>query len=214
MNEKDLRTKNYLCIILAMLYIIEIVGEAILPEIGRQDGFLLGVATSLISFIPEIVLVVFAFKKAPHKFVVPIYFIAAFRLLSAAFWAFLSFANGVSEGLDVIMSMVDVDSRQAVFVCLSAVIIAAFYFICARAILRQKNGGNGFSKMFLVTEFVLLALTIASDIISYGFELIQLFGIIEKVVLIIIVKYVEDESVNTRGGLINYPEPEEMNEGE
>ena len=102
---------------------------------------------------------------------------------------------------------------------LATVFLGIIYIVCALAIRDRKKGSNAFTKSFITVSGVFTVLYSVSYIINViavkkGFPTFFILHIIETVLLILVVKYVEGMPEEQKSGLVNYPETEEMTEGE
>lgn len=222
MNEKDLKTKKEICLALAVLNTFEIVWALVSEIITTKDWeefAVVPVIGTAVSLIPTIILTVFAFKIKPEKFPVPL-LISAFlsifsgltSLVFVLFSRFLPFGQSLTadEGFSV---------TAWISYILHCVFFGIFYFICAVAIRKQKKYSDGFTRSFIIAAGIVVVLNYISYIINViaaksGFPYLLIINVMESVLLILVVKYVEGMPEEQKSGLVNYPEAEEMTEGE
>ncbi|MBE6836014.1 MAG: hypothetical protein E7515_07185 [Ruminococcaceae bacterium] len=222
MNEKDLKIKKEICLALAIINTFEIVWSLV-SEIASvkdwEEFAVVPIIGTVVSLIPTIILAVFAFKIKPEKFPVPLFINA-----------FLSIFSGLTSFVFVLFSRflpfgqtLTADEEFNVLAWISNVLISVFlgiiYIVCALAIKDQKKGSNGFTKTFIIVSSVFTVLYSVSYIINTVaakgvFPTFFIIRILETVLLILVVKYVEGMPEEQKSGLVNYPETEEMTEGE
>lgn len=218
MNEKDLKIKNILCFALAALFsynLISAVVSGVLRDINADVPVafvIMGALTTFIGDLPELFIIIFALKRKPHKFVVPLYIISGFAFVSAAFLAIGSFAilpdelSSISSALSRNVSPITI---------LLNVIFGVFVFVCAKTYSKQRKVGNVYTKLFLIISFGLLLTDLVITVVfKHRFTVGNAVTLAENILLVLTVKYVETVEKKEQDGLKNYPVPEEMTEGE
>lgn len=198
----------------------------IIYDILSTDGTMgvFFVVTSVISmaltYVPTIFIIVFALQREPHRFIVPLYIRGILSLISQVttvfMVAFSAFSGYTSIPISPYEGMV-VNSNEVIFNVLFSSLISlsfiALNFLCARAISKQKNGEEGFTPAFVIASSLLTALGFVTSAVTH-FSIGILSGTVEAVLLILVVKYVEEKHKEVSDGLRNYPTPEEVSENE
>lgn len=221
MNEKNRKIKTALCFMIAAVDILTIIYD-ILSTDGTMGAYFVvtSVISKVLSYVPTIFIIVFALQREPHRFIVPLYIRAimslfsyilrAFIVLFSTFLEFPAFSVSTSENIT------REPGENAVNLLLSSLILlphVALLFLCARAISKQKNGEEGFTPAFVIASSLLTALSFVTSAVTH-FSIGLLSGTVEAVLLILVVKYVEEKHKEVSDGLRNYPTPEEVSENE
>ena len=194
----------------------------IVNEVLKQGLSLGNLLPLILSYSPILFMVAFALQRKPHKFAVLLYIRAIMSLFSYILRTFIVLFSAFSEYSAFSASTSENITREpgeiAVNLLLSSLVLlpyVALSFLCARAISKQKNGEDGFNKAFVIAAFVITAIGFVSYCISAkGISIGNILVTVEAVLLILVVKYVEEKHKAVSDGLRNYPSPEEMSEDE
>ncbi len=223
MNEKDLKNKKIICYAIAFINIFKMVYAIVskiitVDDMGDLSAAIYTLPGMLFSTVCGIILVVFALKKQPEKFVVLFYINAVGSLLSGVVTVGISLFSRISAS-GAVYSYADVNRAAFVSNAIAHISLGFFYALCASAIQKQRKNGDGFTKAFVMVSGILVAAYIASSIINsivnkQPFSWLYLIDITEYVLMALVVKYVGLTPEKQKSGLVNYPDPEEMTDGE
>lgn len=220
MNEKNRKIKTALCFLIAAVDILTFIYD-ILSIDGTMGAFAVtSVISMALAYVPTIFIVVFALQREPHRFIVPLYIRGILNIISQVTAVFMvgfsAFSGYTSISISPDEGMV-VNSNEVIFNVLFSSLISlsfiALNFLCARAISKQKNGEEGFTPAFVIASSLLIAVSFVTSAVT-NFSIGILSGTVEAVLLILVVKYVEEKHKEVSDGLRNYPTPEEVSENE
>ena len=225
MNERNEKIKTALCFMIAAVDFLTFIYDIFIYDIPSGDfttgAFALtSVISTVLAYLPTFFIIVYALQREPHRFIVPLYIRGILNIISqvtAVFMvAFSAFSGYTSISISPDEGMVVNSNEVIVNVLLSSLIslyFIAFNFLCARAISKQKNGEEGFTTAFVIASSLLTALGFVTSAVTH-FSIGILSETVEEVLLILVVKYVEEKRKTDTDGLMNYPTPEEMSENE
>ena len=200
MDELFLKNKKKLCYIIAIVglcsfinMLIAIVLTILNASSGLEDkaslpSLIIGIAGTLIASIPVIILVISALKIKPEKFNI--------------YTTLLCISSGLGLTGFILLFITKINETN-VRSLISCILMFALYIILTKAIKKQKNGKNGYTKAFVISEFIIIGLNIIATLVLTDYHLAAekiitsllalLFTSILEIYLVLVVKYIEDK---------------------
>lgn len=216
MDERFEKNKRTVCLAIALLGLFELLNILFgiaLKMWGKVSAvsMIVGMFGSSLICVPLIILIVFALKRTPDRFK----FYTILCLLSSAFILLVSAAATVLSisGKGGTEEIAKLFANYSWKTLITSALSTVFWIILTKGYIDQFNGKEGYTKRFVVCEFVLLSLYLIASLATgnylnkTGFEVAR--SVLELIVseainvlLIFAVKYVENKKET-----IGYPIP-------
>ncbi|MCR4563942.1 MAG: hypothetical protein K5755_04845 [Clostridiales bacterium] len=174
-------------------------------------SMIIGMFGSFVACVPLIILIAFALKKTPERFK----FYTILCLLSSAFVVIVSVVAVLLtvSGRGTTEATAKLFANYSWKTLITSVLSTVFFIILTKGYIEQLNSKEGYTKRFVICEFVLLSLYFIASIATgnylnkTGFEIARsamelIIAEAINALLILAVKYVENKKET-----IGYPIP-------